>query len=147
MGKMKDMELELMRQGLENIPAESDMPRVSFAPTSQASMQNVMVQANRELTRAEQRKKELHILYKNEEKVPMYLSPMYRPYFGNVMRVMINGISIFFKVDGSTQLIPKTFADEIVTRRLAIDKILTRQSRMANIPQNNENSPGELNLF
>ena len=103
--------------------------------------------ANRNLADAQKRKKELHKLYKKEDKVPMHLSPMYRPYFGNVMRVMINGISIFFKVDGSTQQVPKTFADEITSRRMAIDKMLTRQNRMANIPQNNESSPGELNLF
>jgi hypothetical protein len=114
----------------------------NFSPTS-----DIMQNANRALLMAENRKKELHKIYKEEEKVPMYLSPMYKAYVGNVMRVMINGISIFFKVDGSTQLVPKTFADEIVARRLAIDAILTKQSRMANISANNESNPGELNLF
>ncbi len=109
--------------------------------------QTEMVDANRQLTQAEDRKKELHKLYKAEDKVPMYLSPMYRPYFGNVMRVMINGISIFFKVDGSTQNIPKTFADEVVSRRISVDTMLARRSRMSEIPKNNERTPGELNLF
>lgn len=106
-----------------------------------------VIAANQALNKAELRKKELHKIYKEEEKTPMYLSPMYRPYFGNVMRVMINGISIFFKVDGSSQMIPKTFADEVVRRRLAVDAIMTKQNRMARIPENNESSPGELNLF
>jgi hypothetical protein len=107
----------------------------------------IMLEANKKLTEAQAQRKKLHLHYRSEDKVPMYLSPMYRPYFGNVMRVMINGISIFFKVDGSTQTIPKTFADEIVSRRMAVDSMLTRQGRLANITQNTESSPGELNLF
>jgi len=103
--------------------------------------------ANTELTRAEARRKELLKIYKSERRVPMYLSPMYRAYFGNVMRVMINGISIYFKVDGSTQEVPQTFADEITARRMSIDAILTKQNRMANIAANKESSPGELTLF
>ena len=105
------------------------------------------MQASKQVLHAEQRKKQLHKEYKEEKKVDMYLSPMYKPYFGNVMRVMINGISIFFKVDGSTQKVPETFAAEIVARRRAIDTMLTRQDKMANIKNNYERSPGELSLF
>jgi hypothetical protein len=102
---------------------------------------------NRKVLEAESRKRELHKIYKSEPKVQTYLSPQYRPYFGNVMRVMINGISIYFKVDGSTQSIPKTFADEISRRRKAIDRTQLAQSRMANVPENNERTPGELSIF
>lgn len=93
------------------------------------------------------RKKRLAEFYRNEEKVPMMLSPMYRPYFGNVMRVMINGISIFFPVDGTTHQIPKTFADEIASRRKQVDALIVKQNRMADITKNAETNPGELNLF
>jgi len=85
--------------------------------------------------------------YRDEPKVQMYLSPTYRPYLGNVMRVMINGISIYFKVDGSTQPVPQTFADEITNRRLKIDALMTKTTNLANIRQNYENTPGELGLF
>jgi len=107
----------------------------------------VIRRSNMELMNAELRRKQLLGKYRIQEKVPMYLSPMYRPYFGNVMRVMINGISIFFKVDGTVQLVPKDFADEITARRMAVDAILTKQNRMANIPSNFESAPGELTLF
>jgi len=107
----------------------------------------VIRRSNIELMNAELRRKQLLGKYRTQEKVPMYLSPMYRPYFGNVMRVMINGISIFFKVDGTVQLVPKDFADEITARRMAVDAILTKQNRMANIPSNFESAPGELTLF
>jgi hypothetical protein len=107
----------------------------------------VIQRANEEVTNAELRRKQLIKDYKDEDLVDIYLSPMYKPYFGNVMRVMINGISIYFKVDGSTQKVPKSFADEITQRRLAVDSILNKQHKMADIPNNVETSPGEINLF
>ena len=108
---------------------------------------NVAQDAAQKLVKAENHRKTLLKAYQGEEKVPMYLSPMYKAYFGNVMQVMINGISIFFKVDGTTQMVPKSFADEITARRMAIDAILTKQSRMSDISSNSEASPGELALF
>jgi hypothetical protein len=101
----------------------------------------------RSVQNAEQQRKELAKAYKAEEKVPLYLSPMYRPYFGNVMQVSINGISIYFKVDGTTQLVPQTFADEITSRRMRIDTMLTRRKKLADVSANYESSPGELRLF
>lgn len=101
----------------------------------------------KKLIAAEARRKELLQRYKNEEKVPIYLSPMYRAYFGNVMRVMINGISVFFKVDGTSQKVAKTFADEITARRRAVDNLLSKQNKMASVASNYETSPGELGLF
>lgn len=101
------------------------------AEKAMAEEGNVNLNASIALQKAEARRKTLLNVYKSENLVPMYLSPMYRPYVGNVMRVMINGISIYFKVDGSTQMIPQTFADEITARRMAIDAILTKQNRMS----------------
>jgi hypothetical protein len=109
--------------------------------------QQVMQKAGQELKRAETRRKALIKRYKEEEKVSMYLSPMYRPYFGNVMSVSINGVTIFFKVDGSMQRVPKTFADEITSRRMRVDAILTKQGKMASISDNFETAPGELRIF
>jgi hypothetical protein len=116
-------------------------------PTVQEPSSTVMQKANTELVTAEARRKQLLKTYREEPKVPMYLSPMYRPYFGNVMTVSMNGISIFFKVDGSIQQVPQTFADEITARRMAIDAILNKQHRMADIANNVEKTPGELALF
>ena len=103
--------------------------------------------AKTSIAEADRRRAKLTEHYKGEETVSMYLSPMYRPYVGNVMRVMINGISIFFKVDGSTQTVPKTFADEITARRLAIDAIIMKQKKMDNVSGNLENAPGDLKLL
>jgi hypothetical protein len=119
-------------------PYEDLAPGFSVAPDGNARVN---------LQEADKRRAKLVEYYKSEEKVPMYLSPMYAPHVGRTMRVMINGISIYFRVDGSTQLVPKTFADEITARRLAIDAMLTKQHRMANVPGNVENAPGELRLL
>jgi len=102
---------------------------------------------NSQVALAQNRRKELLKIYREEPLVPMYLSPMYRPYLGNVMTVYINGIHVSFSVDGSTQMVPQTFADDIVSKRLAIDATITKQNRMANIKSNFESAPGELKLF
>lgn len=107
-----------------------------------------IIQANREIQRAASRRKELIRHYKSEKQVVTYISPMYRPYFGNVMTVTINGISIRFPVDGSKQEIPATFADEIERRRQNIDDIIKKQKRMAAVKENEDKgSIGELSLF
>ena len=77
-----------------------------------------------------------------EPKVPMYLSPMYRPYLGNVADITINGVTIFFPVDGNTYEVPRAFADEIAR----IDAMLTKQNKMADVANNYERTPGELKL-
>ena len=130
--KIKDMEPETITQAPVDI--------------SQAKA-DIFRQATIDLQTAQNRKKELHRIYMEEEKVPIYLSPQYRNEFGNVMPVTINGISIFFKVDGSTQYVPKTFADEITRRRLCVDNKLTRQDKMSQITDNYETSVGDIKLF
>jgi hypothetical protein len=132
---------------VEQFMAEAPDPAPAPTSTTKQHKEHVMRAADMELARAKNQRKILHKRYKDEPKVPMYLSPMYRPHFGKVMTVSINGISIFFKVDGSTQMVPKTFADEITSRRMQIDAILTKQSKMSNVPNNLESAPGELKLF
>lgn len=89
----------------------------------------------------------LRSVYLKEKLVPVYLSPMYRPYLGKVMNVDINGVSVFVPIDGQTYNVPLTFADEITRRRMAVDAMLTKQDRMADIHNNHEGSPGELKMF
>lgn len=107
-----------------------------------------MIEANREIATAAARKKELIRNYKKEKQVVTYVSPMYRPYFGNVMTVTINGISIRFPIDGSKQEVPATFADEIERRRRHVDNIEKKQKRMAAVKDNEDKgSIGSLSLF
>jgi len=116
-------------------------------PGSKARTQDLELEASRQMNDANSARKNLMQIYRTEEKVQMKLSPMYKPYFGSVMHVMLNGISIFFKVDGSMQSVPRSFADELEARQMAIDAIISKQTAMADINNNLESSPGELNLF
>lgn len=107
-----------------------------------------LINDNREMLKASARRKELIKHYKNEPQVTTYVSPMYRPYFGNVMTVTINGVSIRFPIDGTKQSIPATFADEIERRRRNIDDIINKQKRMASVSENEDKgSIGSLSLF
>ena len=108
---------------------------------------NVMDEGRKALQQADGHRKLLRDQYASEPKVDMYLSPMYRPYFGNTMRVTINGITIYFPVDGSANQVPTTFADEITRRRMAIDNMLTKQNLMAEVSGNMETAPGSLSIF
>ena len=109
--------------------------------------ESIEVRANKALLSAESRRRELIRDYTSEEKVKIQVSPMYRPYFGNIMPVILNGIAIYFPIDGNVHTVPKSFANEIVRRRKAIDTILLKQRRMSEVQTNVEATPGELKLF
>lgn len=109
---------------------------------------DVMTQASIDFNKAETRRKELLKEYRAEEKVDCYLPPSYQAHFGKVMQVMINGIAIAFKVDGSKQKVPQSFADEIETRRLNVDAIENKKNAMANVQSMVDDfTPGSLELF
>lgn len=109
--------------------------------------ESIEVRANKALLSAESRRRELIKYYTSETKVKVQVSPMYRPYFGNIMPVVLNGISIYVPIDGNAHSVPKSFANEIERRRKAIDTILLKQRRMSEVQSNFESTPGELQLF
>lgn len=115
--------------------------------TARKEMTDLMREHTQEMSKVESQKRQLANQYKTEDKVPVMVSPLYQPYFGKVMDVNINGISIFLPIDGTTHLIPRTFADEVFERIFKVDDIIKKQRRMADIKENLESSPGELQLF
>lgn len=112
----------------------------------QTELSEALKEQSKEIAAEVKNRENLALEYRNEEKVPVAVSPLYRPYFGNVMKVSINGISIYMPIDNTTHKIPKTFADEIYSRIKAIDAIMRKQDRMAKISDNVETTPGELPL-
>lgn len=94
-----------------------------------------------------QRRRELAKYYKEEEKKPVSISPLYKPHFGTCMMVTINGIGISVPCDGKVYNIPKTFANEVQARISKIDMILEKKNRMKDVTRNYETTPGELNFF
>ena len=117
---------------------------MAVAPKPSATVE---AEANKQLLAAETRRKELARKYAAEEKVSTYLSQMYAPYFGKVMKVSINGVYILFPVDGKSYKVPKSFANEIAARRKAIDAIQSKTNRMSEVVKNFEHAPGDLKLF
>ena len=82
--------------------------------------------------------------YTEEPKDTITISPMYEPYFGKVMTVVINGITIAVPCDGGEYKIPHTFASTVHQRIMAVDEARTRADRLADIPKNRDQYPGEL---
>ena len=95
----------------------------------------------------DQRQKSLAQVYKAEPLVPVRVAPSYAKYFGRVMRVSLNGISVAVRCDGSTVSIPQSFATEVFRRMSEMDKHEMRAQKMANASANFENSPGQINFF
>lgn len=91
--------------------------------------------------------KNLINVYKNEKKVPVRVAPSYAKYFGRVMRVSINGISIAVRCDGNTTMLPESYAAEVLRRMSEMDKYDLRLNKMAKVERNLESSPGQLNFF
>jgi hypothetical protein len=85
--------------------------------------------------------------YKEQDKVEVSVSPLYRPYFGDVMTIIINGVYCALPVDGRTYRLPKSFANEVARRIHAIDKQNTRAERLSDVQNNHENFVGELKLI
>ena len=85
--------------------------------------------------------------YKNEKKVPVQGSPMYRPYFGNNMPIILNGIAIYVPLDGQQYEIPESFAAIFFDRISRIDEQINMRKQMAAISDNIEAYAGERNLI
>jgi hypothetical protein len=102
---------------------------------------------NHTLLAKDQARKALVNVYKAEPKISVMVAPMYADYFGKVMHVMINGISIAVPCNGKPYDIPKTFAAEVFRRLRAINEQQQRQKRYSDVSSNVENAPGELALF
>lgn len=104
-------------------------------------------ESNNNVAKAEAGRRELGVKFRNEEKVPVSISPLYKPYFGKVMTVTINGISCAVPVDGKSYLVPKSFADEVEIRKFRQDELMEKSKKLADVQNNFETSPGELPLF
>lgn len=85
--------------------------------------------------------------YRSEENVTRSVSPLYQPYLGKVIQISINGITIAFPINGTSHKVPRSFADEIDSRVMAIDATINKAKKMADIPENHERYPGELQMF
>ena len=91
--------------------------------------------------------KNLVNIYKNEPKIAVRVAPSYAKYFGRIMRVAINGISVAVACDGRTVQLPESFAAEVMKRMSEMDRYELRQQKMADVKSNAEISPGSISFF
>ena len=72
---------------------------------------------------------------------------MYRPYFGNNMPIILNGIAVYVPLDGQQYEIPESFAAIFMDRISRIDEQINMRKRMSAISDNIEAYAGERDLI
>jgi len=102
--------------------------------------------ANAAISVLEKKRRKLVDFYKNEEKIPVMISPLYAPYLSRVVRESVNGIVVEVPANGQTYKINKTHADHIIAKIKRIDAMIARQKRAGSVTENFERTPGELHI-
>ena len=95
----------------------------------------------------ENKRKRVSEEYKREKKVTVQGSPMYRPYFGNTMPIIINSVAVYVPLDGQQYEIPETFAAVFKDRISRIDEQINMRKQMSAVSENVESYAGEKSLI
>jgi len=102
---------------------------------------------NQKVQELEANKKTVAAAYQQEAKAVVQGSPMYRPFFGNMMPIIINGVAVYVPLDGQQYSIPETFASVFHERIAMVDEQERIRRGMANVQQNSETYAGEKGLI
>lgn len=129
----------------KTVNIETEVDNVSIA-APRTDFTNLESNASAKLNALESRRKKLAEVYMKEPKVPVTISPFYKPHFGSVVPVLVNGILVNIPADGRTYQINKTHADEIIAKIRKIDILMDRQRRAADVSNNYERNIGELQI-
>lgn len=105
------------------------------------------LELSKKVTALEETRKSVAVTYKNEKKVAVQGSPMYRPYFGNNMPIIINGVAIYVPLDGQLYEIPESFAAVFLDRISRVDEQIRVRKQMASVSENSESYAGEKSLI
>lgn len=105
------------------------------------------LELSKQVNALEETRKSVAITYKNEKKVAVQGSPMYRPYFGNNMPIIINGVAIYVPLDGQQYEIPESFAAVFLDRISRVDEQIRVRKQMASVSENSESYAGEKSLI
>lgn len=118
-------------------------PVVQVAPTPQNLAQAVR-KADTLMRKQEQM---IHDKLSKQKRVSVTIAPQYRPYFGDVMAVFLQGLAVYVPVDGRSYQIPEDFAAIVHERLARVNAHLLKCERMSNIQANVESYAGELKLY
>ena len=105
------------------------------------------LELSKKVNELEETRKSVAVTYKNEKKVAVQGSPMYRPYFGNNMPIIINGVAIYVPLDGQLYEIPESFAAVFLDRISRVDEQIRVRKQMASVSENSESYAGEKSLI
>ena len=105
------------------------------------------LELSKQVNALEETRKSVADTYKNEKKVAVQGSPMYRPYFGNNMPIIINGVAIYVPLDGQLYEIPESFAAVFLDRISRVDEQIRVRKQMASVSENSESYAGEKSLI
>lgn len=105
------------------------------------------LELSKQVNALEETRKSVAVTYKNEKKVAVQGSPMYRPYFGNNMPIIINGVAIYVPLDGQQYEIPESFAAVFLDRISRVDEQIRVRKQMASVSENSESYAGEKSLI
>lgn len=86
-------------------------------------------------------------IYSAQQKMPVRIAPSYAKYFGNIMRVVINGIAVAVPCNGQTFNIPIEFACEVERRMREMDAYELKTRKLADVARNYEPDIGRLSFF
>ena len=125
---------------LENTESNTAAP---VAPTPRSLAQTVR-QADSVMHKQEQM---IHDKLSKQKRVSVTIAPQYRPYFGDVMAVFLQGLAVYVPVDGRSYQIPEDFAAIVHERLARVNAHLLKCERMSNIQANVESYAGELKLY
>ena len=139
MASRKDIKADVVEQITAPAPVTEDADNLDFDVIAR--------KGNQTLLQKDHARKALAEEYRREPKKSVMVAPMYAPYFGKVMHIMINGISIAVPCDGRPYDIPETFAGEVFRRINAINDQQSKAKRYSDVNSNIEGAPGELALF
>lgn len=131
---------------IENSSAPTEaMPATPATPVAPvASVSHVEANANRRIQVKETQRRALVKKYLSEKKIPVTISPLYAPYLGRVVPVLVNGIRVDIPADGRTYQINSTHASEIIAKIRRINNMLARQKKVGDVSNNVERNIGEL---
>ena len=109
--------------------------------------QKMNLELTKQVNGLEEKKKTIAQRYREEPKVAVQGSPMYRPYFGNNMPIIINGVAVYVPLDGQQYQIPESFAAVFSERISRIDEQIRIRNQMADVSNNVEKYAGEKTLI
>lgn len=109
--------------------------------------QRVLSESNVAVAEGEKIRKQVAKQFKKQELVPVTIPPLYKPYFGRVMTITLQGTSVHIPCDGKTYRVPKSFAHEIMIRLDNQNELIEKKNRLGDVRNNFESSPGALELI